>query len=74
MALYFDTKVSVESFVDMEAGVTMRHEVDELNDRITLVFGRDEFVLLLGRETLECVVEAGRLALAQLSAAAVSEE
>lgn len=48
----------------------MRHEVDELNDRITLFFGRDEFVLHLGHDTLENVVAAGTRALAELAAPA----
>ncbi|MFR9730205.1 hypothetical protein ACL03H_13320 [Saccharopolyspora sp. MS10] len=69
MVLHRSSKVSVESFVDLAPGVPMRHEVDELNDRITLFFGRDEFVLHLGHETLANVVEAGTRALSELAAA-----
>ena len=68
MTLYDSSKVSVESFVDMAADVAVRQEVDELNEVVTLFFGRDEFILLLGREALARIVEAGSHALARFTA------
>lgn len=68
MTVHRSSKVSVESFVDMEEDVLVREEVDELNEVVTLFFGHDEFVLLLGREALVRIVEAGSQALSRFSA------
>ncbi len=69
MTLYHSSKVSVESFVDMAADVAVRQEVDELNEVVTLYFGHDEFILLLGREALARIVEAGSRALTRFAGA-----
>ena len=67
MVLHRSSKVSVESFVDLASDVPVRHEIDQLNERITLFFGRDELVLHLGHDTLATVVDAGAQALSTLA-------
>ncbi|OZM72385.1 hypothetical protein CFN78_15480 [Amycolatopsis antarctica] len=61
MALYQQTGVSVESWVEMQEGVDMRCEVEPDGDSAILFFGRDDFVLHLGRDSLNALATlAGR--------------
>jgi len=68
MALYWQTGVSVESWVEMSADVAMRCEVDPEGGSATLYFGRDDFVLHLGRENLGAMAELTGRAHAELTA------
>jgi hypothetical protein len=61
--------VSIESWVQLAPGVTMRHETDVLNQQTMLCFGPgDEYVLILDRENLRQVVALANKALAELDA------
>ncbi|MGJ7907566.1 hypothetical protein ACOQFL_13940 [Actinopolyspora sp. H202] len=66
MSLYRQTGVSVESYVEMRRGVSVRCEVDRLNEQASLAFGSSEtFVLSLDRRALEQLVSLGGRALAE---------
>ncbi|RCW40034.1 hypothetical protein DFQ14_113117 [Halopolyspora algeriensis] len=64
MSLYAQSGVSVESYVEMRPGVSVRCEVDRLNDQATLSFGaREDFMLLLDRNALVQLVDLGTRAI-----------
>jgi len=70
MALYRQTGVSVESWVEMDSTVNMRYEVTPENDSATLFFGhRNAYVLTLNRENLDQVIDLATRASAELKAA-----
>ena len=67
MALYKQSGVSVESWVEMSAEVPMHYETDPENDRTTLYFGQDDdYVLVLNRKNLKQMVTLATQALAEL--------
>jgi lipocalin len=67
MALYKQSGVSVESWVEMTARVPMRYETDVENNNATLYFGQDnDYVLVLNRENLAQVISLGTRAIAEL--------
>lgn len=69
MSLSRQSKISVESWVEMEDDVSVSHEIDRLNDNATLYFGRNEYVMVLSRENLRQVIDLGTQALADLETA-----
>jgi hypothetical protein len=70
MSLYCDTGVSVENWIEMKPNVTMKYEVDRLNNVATLFFGGNgTFVLNIGHENLAQMVELSTKALDDLKAA-----
>jgi len=67
MALYKQSGVSVESWVEMTARVPMRYETDADNNNATLYFGQDnDYVLVLNRDNLAQVISLGAMAIAEL--------
>ena len=67
MALYKQSGVSVESWVEMSAQVPMRYETDSENDRTTLYFGQDDdYVLVLNSKNLKQMVALATQAIADL--------
>ncbi|MFC4856589.1 hypothetical protein [Actinophytocola glycyrrhizae] len=67
MALYKQSGVSVESWVEMTARGPMHYETDRLNDKATLFFGQDDdYVLVLNRQNLAQVISLGAKAIADL--------
>lgn len=65
VALYKQSGVSVESWVEMSAQVPMRYETD--SDRTTLYFGQDDdYVLVLNVKNLRQMVALATQALAEL--------
>jgi hypothetical protein len=53
VALYKQSGVSVESWVEMATWVPMRYETDPATNRATLYFGQDDdYVLTLHRDNL----------------------
>ena len=73
MGLYRQSGVYQESWVEMRSDVTMSYEVDRENEIDTLMFGsRNEYVLAIGRQNLEQLLElasAARLDLVKHTAA-----
>lgn len=70
MTLYWDSGISIESWVEMRERVPAGCELDPLNDCATLFFGQGrDFVLHLGRENLRSLAELAAHAHAELSAA-----
>lgn len=69
MALYKDSGVSVESWVEMAKEVPMHYEIDPSSDRTTLYFGQDDdYVLVLNRRNLAQMISLGSQAIAELEA------
>lgn len=67
MALYKQSGVSVESWVEMTEQVPMHYETDPTNDQATLFFGQDnDYVLVLNRHNLAQVISLGNRAIADL--------
>jgi hypothetical protein len=67
MALYKQSGVSVESWVEMTAQVPMHYEADPESGRATLFFGQDnDYVLVLNRQNLAQVISLGAKAIADL--------
>ena len=67
MALYKQSGVSVESWVEMTTRVPMHYETDPHNDKATLYFGQNnDYVLVLNRKNLEQVISLGAKAMADL--------
>ena len=67
VALYKQSGVSVESWVEMSAQVPMRYETDPDSDRTTLYFGQDDdYVLVLNVKNLRQMVALATQALAEL--------
>jgi hypothetical protein len=63
MALYSLPEVYHSSWIEMRPGITMRYELDHENGLATLYFGhRDDYVITLGRENLDQLVELGTAA------------
>jgi hypothetical protein len=70
MALFKQSGVSVESWVEMTSEVPMHYETDACNDQATLYFGQDnDYVLVLNRGNLAQVLSLGAQAIAALEAA-----
>lgn len=70
MALYRQTGVSVESWVEMDTNVNMRYEVNVDSDSATLFFGyRNAYVLTLSRDNLDQVIDLATRASAELKSA-----
>lgn len=68
MALYRQSGVSVESWVEMTSEVSVRYEADATSDIATLYFGHhNDYVLTLSRENLAQVISLGNRAMAELS-------
>jgi hypothetical protein len=69
VALYKQSGVSVESWVEMSAQVPMRYETDPENDRTTLYFGQyDDYVLALNSKNLKQMVALATQAIADMDA------
>ena len=69
MALYKQSGVSVESWVEMTAQVPMHYETDSVSDQATLYFGQDhDYVLILNRANLAQILSLGAKAIAELEA------
>jgi len=69
VALYHQSDVSVESWIEMAGDVDIRCEVDPTNERATLYFGhRDEYVMVMDRTGLHKVVSLGTQAIRELDA------
>ncbi len=67
MALYKQSGVSVESWVEMTQRVPMHYETDPANNRATLYFGQDnDYVLTLHRDNLAQMLNLGTQAIADL--------
>jgi hypothetical protein len=67
MALYKQSGVSIESWVEMTDRVPMHYETDAENNNATLYFGQDnDYVLVLNRENLAQVISLGTSAIAEL--------
>lgn len=67
MALFRDSGISVESFVEMCDDVPMRYEVDSCNDQVVLRCGRhSEYILVIGRENLANLIALGTKAIKEL--------
>lgn len=67
VALYKQSGVSVESWVEMNAQVPMHYETDAENDRTTLYFGQDDdYVLVLNGKNLKQMVALATQAIAEL--------
>lgn len=67
MALYKQSGVSVESWVEMTARVPMHYETDPANNQATLYFGQDnDYVLVLNRDNLAQVISLGTKAITDL--------
>lgn len=62
--------VSIESWVQLDPGVAVRHETDLLNQQVMLCFGaRDEYVLILSRDNLAQVMALGAKAMVEFDQA-----
>lgn len=67
MALYKQSGVSVESWVEMTARVPMHYETDPANNQATLYFGQDnDYVLVLNRDNLAQMISLGTRAITDL--------
>ncbi|TCP51983.1 hypothetical protein EV191_106147 [Tamaricihabitans halophyticus] len=74
MSLYRQSGLSIESWVEMASYPVTRYEVDVLNDRATLFFGKaEEFVLNLDREGLSRIATLADAAHLRLVAADADE-
>jgi hypothetical protein len=70
MALFKQSGVSVESWVEMTSEVPMHYETDACNNNATLYFGQDnDYVLVLNRDNLAQVISLGTQAIDELEAA-----
>jgi hypothetical protein len=74
MSLYRQSRVSVESWVELARDVNVRYEVDTLNDEATLYFGNADYVLTLSRENLIQVLDLGSRAATELGASRGSDD
>ncbi|MGH7868931.1 MAG: hypothetical protein ACREP9_15170 [Candidatus Dormibacteraceae bacterium] len=69
MPLYHESKICVESWMEMAREVPVRHEVDRLNEQATLYFGaHEDYVLTLGRKNLHQFVDLATKAITELEA------
>lgn len=67
VALYKQSGVSVESWVEMTRRVPMHYETDPANNQATLYFGQDnDYVLTLHRDNLAQMLSLGTQAIADL--------
>lgn len=67
MGLYTQPGVYQACWLEMKANVTMSYEVDHLNESATLKFGtRDEYMLTIGRQNLEQLLELASAARLEL--------
>lgn len=69
MALHSLPEVFHSSWIEMRSGISMRYEIDHDNEIATLYFGyRDDYVLTLGRENLDKLVDLGAAARREFAA------
>ena len=69
MALYTLPEVYHSSWIEMRSGIEMRYELDHDNEIATLYFGhRDDYVLTLGRENLDKLIDLGTAARQEFAA------
>lgn len=67
MALYKQSGVSIESWVEMTDRVPMHYETDPANNQATLYFGQDnDYVLVLNQDNLAQVISLGVKAISDL--------
>jgi hypothetical protein len=70
MALHSLPEVYHSSWVEMRSGIAMRYELDHDNGLATLYFGhRDDYVLTLGRENLDRLLDLGAAARREFTSA-----
>lgn len=68
MSLYSLPEVYQSSWIEMKADIAMRYEVDHENGLATLHFGhRNDYVISLGRDNLDRLVDLGTAARQELA-------
>jgi hypothetical protein len=67
MGLYTKPGVYQSTWIEMESDVAMRYETERDAERVTLFFGDgDEYVLSIGRESLDQLLRIGATAKEEL--------
>ncbi|MBP2325466.1 hypothetical protein JOF56_005851 [Kibdelosporangium banguiense] len=70
MPLYFQSHISVQSWVEMDHDVQVTYEIDSRSECATFFFGaHNDYVLTLNRQNLSQVLELGSRAAAELDSA-----